>query len=357
LTDLAGTLGLPVEALGLVHADRPAPSLDGVDRRDFLGSAIALAAAALLPQPVAEPARISPDDVRRCWVSLRRLFELDDRQGGGTVYAMAASMARRLQNALDRGSYGASVGQELGRVTSATMEHAGWLAYDTGRQDDARRWWLETCHLADMAAIPEARVTALTSMSLHASTGGRGHEAASLARAARDVAGDRATPTLLSLLSAREAVGLAQARDSAGAVAAVAEARRWLDLGREGNEPLWLDFWNPADLACHETRVYLALGQGKTAEAAARSAVASADPVAFPRNHAIYTVRLASVLTHLGQLDEAIDVTSRAVQNAELLRGSGRISSDLQRAVDRLGQQSYAPAKTFAAAARRLLAA
>jgi hypothetical protein len=270
---------------------------------------------------------------------------------------MAASMARRLQNALDRGSYGASVGQELGRVTSATMEHAGWLAYDAGRQDDARRWWLETCHLADMAAIPEARVTALTSMSLQASTAGRGHEAASLARAARDVAGDRATPTLLSLLSARQAVGLAQARDSAGAVAAVAEARRWLDRGREGNEPLWLDFWNPADLACHETRVSLALGQGKTAEAAARSALASADSVAFPRNHTIYTVRLASVLTHLGQLDEAIDVTSRAVQNAELLRGSGRISSDLQRTVDRLGQQSYAPAKNFATAARRLLAA
>src|SRR5689334_21474344 len=33
LTDLAGTLGLPVVALGLVHSDRPAPSLDGVVRR------------------------------------------------------------------------------------------------------------------------------------------------------------------------------------------------------------------------------------------------------------------------------------------------------------------------------------
>ena len=213
LTDLAGTLGLPVEALGLVRSEGPTPSLDDVDRRNFLGSALALAAAALLPQPVAEPARISTDDVAQCWVSLRRLFELDDRQGGGAVYAMAAGMARHLQDALSRGSYSSSVGTGLGQVTSATMEHAGWLAYDAGRQDDARRWWLETCHLADMAAIPDARVTALASMSLHASTVGRGKEAADLARAARAVAGDRATPTLLSLLSAREAVGLAQARD------------------------------------------------------------------------------------------------------------------------------------------------
>ena len=184
----------------MVRSEGPTPSLDDVDRRNFLGSALALAAAALLPQPVAEPARISTDDVAQCWVSLRRLFELDDRQGGGAVYVMAAGMARHLQDALSRGSYSSSVGTGLGQVTSATMEHAGWLAYDAGRQDDARRWWLETCHLADMAAIPDARVTALASMSLHASTAGRGKEAADLARAARAVAGDRATPTLLSLL-------------------------------------------------------------------------------------------------------------------------------------------------------------
>ena len=62
-------MGLPVEALGLVRSEGPTPSLDDVDRRNFLGSALALAAAALLPQPVAEPARISTDDVAQCWVS------------------------------------------------------------------------------------------------------------------------------------------------------------------------------------------------------------------------------------------------------------------------------------------------
>lgn len=357
LADLAGTLGLPTEAFGLVRPDAPPPTLDGVDRRDFLGSAIALAAAALLPQPVAEPARISADDVAQCWVSLRRLFELDDRQGGGTVYAMAAEIARHLQNALNRGSYVSAVGHELGQVATATMEHAGWLAYDAGRQDDARRWWLETCHLADMASLQDARVTALASMSLHATTTGRGREAAQLAQAARAAAGDTASPVLLSLLAARRAVGLAQVQDSVGAAAAVAEARRQLDLGRRGDEPLWLDFWSPADLACHETRTALALGRPQIAERAARAALACADRHAFPRNHTIYTVRLASVLTRVGQLDEAIDVTSRAVQNADLLRGSRRINTDLRRTVDLLGQQSYAPAQTFATAARRLLAA
>lgn len=358
LTDLANTLGLPAETLGLVHTDDARPNLDDVDRREFLGGALALAAAAMLPHQVAVPGQIGAADVEQCWTSLRRLFELDDHQGGGTVYEMAARMARHLQDAVRQGNYSAPVGRDLSTVATATMEHAGWLAFDAGRQDDARRWWLETCHLAEISLIPDARVTAFASMSLQASTCmGRGREAADLARAARAAAGDRATPTLLSVLAAREAVGLAQVRDATGANAALAEARRWLDVGRTGDEPLWLDFWSVADLACHETRVALSLGRARLAEAAARSALASADPHLFPRNHAIYTVRLASVLTHTGQLDEAMAVTGAAVEKAELLRGSRRISTDLRRTVDHLGRQPYAPAQDFAVAAQRILAA
>ncbi len=96
--------------------------------------------------------------------------------------------------------------------------------------------------------------------------------------------------------------------------------------------------------------------RGKSAETAARSALAAADQDLYPRNHAIYTVRLASVLTRLSQLDEAIEVTTAAVQKAKLLRGSQRISLDLRHTVDLLSRQSYAPARTFATAARRLLA-
>jgi hypothetical protein len=83
-----------------------------------------------------------------------------------------------------------------------------------------------------------------------------------------------------------------------------------------------VEFWSAADLACHETRTALALGRPQVA---ARAALAAPDHAAFPRNHTIYTVRLTSVLTRVGQLDRAIDVTSRAVQNADLPRGSRRI--------------------------------
>ncbi len=281
----------------------------------FLSGAVALAVTSLLPQGVATPGHIDATAAADCWTALRRLVELDDHQGGATVYQMAAGMARRLEDALRRGSYLPSVGHELHSVTAATMEHAAWLAYDAGWQDQARYWWLETCHLADLAGVPEARVTALTSMALQASDDpARGRDTVALVQAARATAQDRATPAVLSLLAAREAVGHARIGDRRAAVSSIAEARRRLDLGRRGDEPFWLDFWGPADLAWHETRVALALGLGKSAERAARAALMSADATAFPRNHTLYAVRLGTVLTRLGQLDEAMSVTSDALQ-------------------------------------------
>ncbi|MGH3930803.1 MAG: hypothetical protein ACRDTF_12580 [Pseudonocardiaceae bacterium] len=286
------------------------------------------------------------------------MIELDDHHGGGLVYELAAGMAQRLQDALSRGSYLPSVGDELHSVTAATMEHVAWLAYDAGWQQQARQGWLETCHHADLAGVPEARVTALASMALQAGKKpGNGSEVVALAQAARTAAKDQAIPTLLSLLAAREAIGHALSGDRTSAVSSVAEARRWLDQGRRGDEPFWLNFWGPADLAWHETRVGLITRDGRAAEAAARAALANVDAEAFPRNHTLYTVGLGSVLTQLGQLDEAIAVIGDAVQRVDAVRGSGRAITNLHNAVDMLGQQKYSPARTFAAAARRLLPA
>lgn len=67
-------------------------------------------------------------------------------------------------------------------------------------------------------------------------------------------------------------------------------------------------------------------------------------------------MRLGTVLTRLGQLDEAIRVTRTAIQGVHAVRGSGRIVTDLRRTVDLLGKQNYPPAKNFATAARRLIA-
>ncbi|MGA9311272.1 MAG: helix-turn-helix transcriptional regulator, partial [Pseudonocardiaceae bacterium] len=351
LTDLAGALGVPSAVLGVVSDPDQRPILDDVDRREFLGGAAGLAVTALLPQGVATPGRINAVEATQCWTALRRIEELDARQGGTVVCQMAEGMARRLQDALRRGSYVPTVGRELQSITAAAMDQAGWLAYDAGWQDKARRWWLETCHFADLAEVPDIRVSALAAMALQASNAGDGKETIDLAQAARKAAirDQDGNPLLLSLLAAREAIGHAQTGDHSAAISDIVQARRWLDYGRRGDEPL-----GPADLAWHETRVALVTKQGKSAEVAARTALATVDATSFPRNHTLYAAGLGSILTQRGQLDEAINVTSQAIQGAHAVRGSGLAVSNLRQVVDLLGQQKYLPAKTFATAARRL---
>ncbi|MGH3813612.1 MAG: helix-turn-helix domain-containing protein [Pseudonocardiaceae bacterium] len=360
LADIAKTLGAPPAVLGVVGQSDQPPILDNVDRRDLFGGAAGLAVTVLLPQAVATPGRIDAAQATQCWTALHRLEELDALHGGAAVYQVAEGMARKLQDALRRGSYSPAVGRELQGVTAAAMDQAGWLACDAGWQQRARQWWLETCHLTDRAGITEPRVSALAAMALQASnTPGDGRETVDLAQAARTAAkeGQPPSPILLSLLAAREAVGHAQAGDHAAAVSAISQSRHWLDHGRRGDEPFWLDFWGPADLAWHETRVALAGGKGKSAEVAARAALANVDITSFPRNHVAYTVGLSSVLTQLGRLDEAISVTSDAIHGVQEIRGSGRTIANLRRTIDLLGQQKYPPATTFATAAHRLLPA
>jgi hypothetical protein len=101
--------------------------------------------------------------------------------------------------------------------------------------------------------------------------------------------------------------------------------------------------------------VALAAGDGRSAERAARTAFDSADKGAFPRNHTIYAVRLGQVLAQTGQIDEAIAVTSDAVEQVDSVRGSRRIIDDLRRTIQLLGTREYRPAQEFAAAARKVL--
>jgi hypothetical protein len=112
-----------------------------------------------------------------------------------------------------------------------------------------------------------------------------------------------------------------------------------------------------AELAWHEARVALATGNGKSAELAARVALSNVDSDSFPRDHTLYAISLASILTRLGQLDEAINVTGEVVQELQDLQGSGRAMADLRHTVDLLGHQNYVPATSFATAVRRLLPA
>jgi hypothetical protein len=334
-----------------------------VKRAEFLRAVAGAATALALPRVVTEdvPGHVDAATVRECRAALGRLYELDNRFGGSGVYPIAVRMVEQLQNTLRHASFSPATGAGLREITAASAEHVGWLAFDAGRNDRARHWWLEALHLTDVGGTSQdARVTALTSMARQAAdspnpAGGR--EALELIGAARRSLGSNGTPRLLSLLAAREALGHAHAGDRGSAIHAVSTAERLMDPTPAPDDPAWLAFWGPADLAYHRTNVAFALGDLADAEQAARTALAHSDEVVYPRNHLGYTNDLGHALARTGKLEESIAVTTPVVTRMGNC-GSARIRSDLGdtlRVLDRY--RSHRQAQQFTAWSRRILGA
>jgi transcriptional regulator with XRE-family HTH domain len=363
---LADVLAIPRSAVGLLGTNsRPAEERNVGDMRrsDFLRGMVGAAASLALPMEItsSEPTRIGMSTVRGCSAALDRLYELDERHGGSTIFALATRMVTDLRSTLARASYSAQVGRELRCVAAATAEHAGWLAFDAGRVSDARHWWLEAMHFADLADDHSARVTALASMALQACTAKdplSGREAVDLMDLAKRSAGAALTPRLTSLISARQAIGYARIGDKDAAVKAMAAAERSLGAGTpEDNEPTWLNFWGPADLSCHQARTFLALGKPAEAERFAALALDACDEAVYPRNHTIYAAVRATALLQDRRVDDAISAATPVVARVSTL-GSRRIVAETQSLVSLLGNyRTYGPAASFTAWTNTLLAA
>jgi transcriptional regulator with XRE-family HTH domain len=305
---------------------------DDVDRREFLTGAAGLAASAALPTP----RRLGNADLMRLRESAEHLYRLDDLHGSGAVSTMTSRTFHRLRGLVERASYGPATGNALRELTGQTAEMAGWLAFDAGQHDEARRWWLEAMHWARLADSDAVSIVTMASMANQASDSRHPREAIDLAQAAQRTAGRAAAPRLTSVLLAREAVGHARAGDAASTHAALRRARSFADQSPGDDDPGWLAFYGPADFAGHERRAALALGDTLAAEDAARAALALNDPVAYPRNHALYLVRLADVLARRREVDESAAIATRAAVAAADI-DSGRVKRGLRAVAQRLG--------------------
>jgi hypothetical protein len=144
-----------------------------------------------------------------------------------------------------------------------------------------------------------------------------------------------AAPRLTSLLLVREAVGHAKAGDRTNAQVMLSRASRLADHERHDDDPGWLEFYGPSELAYHEYRAALVLGDVPTAENAARTALALGDPVAYPRSHALDLVTLADVLAQRGEIDESAALGTQAAKAASNI-DSHRMTVALRQLAGRL---------------------
>lgn len=316
---------------------------DPVKRLEFVMSIFGVGAGSLLgSRERAEPSRLGHEDVASWQRCLSRLYELDAQYGGGGVYELALRSLRQFRRVLHRASYDPSTGEALHAFDGELTRQTGVLAFDAGRQAEARHWWLEASHTARLVNDDQLFVAVLRSMSKQACELGQPREAIEHAQAAHQAAQPWGTPRLHSLLLVRTGLGHARDGDERATWHAFHEAGTLLGAGRRDDDPSWLDFaWDEADFASCEMLAARQLGELSLADRCIRNALAAVGPE-HPRNHTLYLTNHADVLVAQQRIEEAVAVATQAVVGASEV-SSARVNARIERVRAELARYSANP--------------
>ncbi|NGN67700.1 MFS transporter [Streptomyces sp. A7024] len=246
----------------------------------------------------------------------------DSKYGGGDWRASMVPECLRVDAApLLLGSYSDDVGRSLFGATAELTRLAGWMAFDTGQQEAAQRYYIQALRLARAAADVPLGGYVLASMSLQATYRGYGDEGVDLAQAALERNRGLATARTMSFFHLVEARAQARAGDGAACGAALSAAEGWLERARDGDQdPDWLDFFTYDRLAADAAECYRDLKAPRQVRRFTEQAL-SRPTEAFVRSHGLRLVVSAVAELESGNLDAACAAGVRAVEVA------GRISS------------------------------
>lgn len=332
----ADALGIPRTALTPLLLGTADPGTIGsgdegaedVNRRQFgLATTVALTAtAADTPGPV----KIGTPHITYLHDLTRRLWEHDNRFGGGGIARYALEQYRLARRLLDYGEYGPRIGAELATATGWLSNTAAWLARDTGRPDLARQCLGESVLLAEQhgdASLLAAALGDLANVAIAAPT--RSREPVRLACRASELARSSPSRRLNALRAAEESTAYAAVGDSDEFERAIVRTWREADRGLDGSDdPAWLDHVTEAELTVLEARGRRLLGQHHRAATLFHQSLTR--PGNLPRDEASYRTYYAASLTGLGDTTEALTAAHSAL---DLLAGpveSPRLLAELQ---------------------------
>ncbi|MEV0090723.1 MFS transporter [Streptomyces sp. NPDC050738] len=266
--------------------------------------------------------RVGHSDVAKLREAAEDARRWDSKYGGGDWRSSMVPECLRVDAApLLLGSYSDEVGRGLFGATAELTRLAGWMAFDTGQQEAAQRYYIQALRLARAAADVPLGGYVLASMSLQAVYRGFGDEGVDLAQAAVERNRGLATARTMSFFRLVEARAHARAGDSPAAGAALKSAEGWLERSREGDaDPSWLGFYSYDRFAADAAECYADLKAPRQVRRFTEQAL-SKPTEEFVRSHGLRLVVSAVAELESGNLDAACAAGTRAVEVA------GRISS------------------------------
>ncbi|MGW0122645.1 MFS transporter [Streptomyces sp. NPDC003327] len=270
----------------------------------------------------AEHARVGHSDVAKLREAAEDARRWDSKYGGGDWRSSMVPECLRVDAApLLLGSYSDEVGRALFGATAELTRLAGWMAFDTGQQEAAQRYYIQALRLARAAADVPLGGYVLASMSLQATYRGFADEGVDLAQAALERNRGLATARTMSFFRLVEARAHAKAGDGAAAAAALKSAEGWLERSREGDaDPSWLGFYSYDRFCADAAECYRDLRMPREVRRFTEQAL-SRPTEEYVRSHGLRLVVSAVAELESGNLDAACAAGTRAVEVA------GRISS------------------------------
>ncbi|MEE1929771.1 MFS transporter [Streptomyces sp. TRM 70351] len=268
------------------------------------------------------PVRVGHSDVAKLREAAEESRRWDSKYGGGDWRSSMVPECLRVDaTPLLLGAYSDEVGRALFGATAELTRLAGWMAFDTGQQEAAQRYYIQALRLARAAADVPLGGYVLASMSLQATYRGFADEGVDLAQAALERNRSVATARVMSFFHLVEARAHAKADDAPACGAALAAAESWLERSRDGDaDPSWLDFYSYDRLAADAAECYRDLRAPRQVRRFTEQAL-SRPTEEFVRSHGLRLLVSAVAELESGNLDAACAVGTRAVEVA------GRISS------------------------------
>lgn len=268
------------------------------------------------------PIKVGHSDVQKLREAAEDARRWDSKYGGGDWRSSMVPECLRVEAApLLLASYSDEVGRALFGATAELTRLAGWMAFDTGQQEAAQRYYIQALRLARAAADVPLGGYVLASMSLQATYRGFGDEGVDLAQAALERNRGLATARTMSFFRLVEARAHARAGDAQAAGAALKAAEGWLERARDGdNDPSWLGFYGYDRFAADAAECYRDLKAPRQVRRFTEQAL-SKPTEEFVRSHGLRLVVSAVAELESGNLDAACEQGVRAVEVA------GRISS------------------------------
>ncbi|WP_328838320.1 MFS transporter [Streptomyces europaeiscabiei] len=268
------------------------------------------------------PLKVGHSDVQKLREAAEDARRWDSKYGGGDWRSSMVPECLRVEAApLLLGAYSDEVGRALFGASAELTRLAGWMAFDTGQQEAAQRYYIQALRLARAAADVPLGGYVLATMSLQATYRGFGDEGVDLAQAALERNRGLATARTMSFFRLVEARAHARAGDAVAAGAALKAAEGWLERARDGdNDPTWLGFYGYDRFAADAAECYRDLKAPRQVRHFTEQAL-SRPTEEFVRSHGLRLVVSAVAELESGNLDAACEQGVRAVEVA------GRISS------------------------------